>query len=433
MGAASQQSQTPVPLDKMHHLSIRGKSSSIIPTDLDVGQPVRAAYLKRGPALSQPPLIAASPFVPRVLVAHLMRNKKNLALGVKFVSANSTDAITNLEGALHTYVNPVIPILMHGDYTYHGAHTVNAFEPSPQGKQQARLVVMSAMVHPDFELQYVMYRAAALDEHPIHGEDLGDDFSIPSVQDKQNSKSRDAYDRRLKRHLVKHLTEDGSLPGKATVNPMSQDDAVALLSRGGSPIGRYVAPQCNPKDVLSLELLFFSAIQQVVNEFSALEALCPNGYVYTFDPPAIFANTLSATLINRLFIAALGHVARLNPAGLGNLRVFAFNDYADPQAIGLVRNALKEYNHISVTSKSSLFPSPRSGPARYVPPPNATDALLVIHNNSDAFGQNIEYEGDMGSMDGALGCHSNAAACLHRRHPKLVDNVLDASMRLRTR
>jgi len=362
------------------------------------------------------------------MITHLMRNKKDRAIGVKFADLTGKDAVTNMEGAMHTFLTPLVKINMHGDYVYNGYHGVESFE-NQNGRQQARVVLLSAMVQPDFEGEKVMYQLAALGDAKVLGEDLGPDFTILSVQAKQNIGTLAAYETRLRRHMIQHLTVNGYLPAKSSVKPMSYDAAVKHLSTGGSPIGQYVTPPRKPQDVLSLELLFFSSVEQVINEFSALEALCAwTGYVYTFDPPAIFAQTLGATLLNRLFIAAIAHVARVNPGAFRQLRCFAFNDYADKQAVPLLRAALKDYPHVPVVPKAHLFPPP-SG--RYDPPDTGANAMLVLHNNSDAFGQNIETEADGGSMDGAIGTHSSAAASLHRQHPHLVDQVLAMSARMR--
>jgi hypothetical protein len=45
---------------------------------------------------------------------------------------------------------------------------------------------------------------------------------------------------------------------------------------------------------------------------------------------------------------------------------------------------------------------------------------LVIHNNSNAFGQNIEYEDGMGSLDAAVGNASDAAVSLSRETIKPI-------------
>lgn len=37
--------------------------------------------------------------------------------------------------------------------------------------------------------------------------------------------------------------------------------------------------------------------------------------------------------------------------------------------------------------------------------------------------QNIQFEGPAGSLDGAIGYYSSAAASLHREHPRLTDHL----------
>jgi len=50
--------------------------------------------------------------------------------------------------------------------------------------------------------------------------------------------------------------------------------------------------------------------------------------------------------------------------------------------------------------------------------------MLVVHNNSDGFGQNIETEYALGSLDGAVGSNSSAAASLYRGREDLLDFIL---------
>jgi hypothetical protein len=69
------------------------------------------------------PWISHSHFVPGETVKHLMRNKKDSAIGVKFMkSRQNPDKITNMEGALHKFVNPIVEVTMHGDYVWRDGH-----------------------------------------------------------------------------------------------------------------------------------------------------------------------------------------------------------------------------------------------------------------------------------------------------------------------
>jgi hypothetical protein len=265
---------------------------------------------------------------------------------------------------------------------------------------------------------------AALKEDPLSGLSLPDGFVLPDVAMKQDSTKRAAYDLSLKRHMVAHLTRESRLPSIRNAKIEGPSTAAILENSILSPVpflepilGKYVQLQSGP--VLSLELLFNSAVHQLRNELSALEALCPQGYIYTLDPPSIFAKEIGAGILNRLQFAALKYLAAKNK--FWNMRAFAFNNYADSGAINLIKAALSNQPHILVVPKSSLFKGPWS---TYAALPGTEGALLVIHNNSDAFGQNIETEWETGSMDGAIGANSSTAASLKRNLPGLVSNLM---------
>ena len=108
--------------------------------------------------------------------------------------------------------------------------------------------------------------------------------------------------------------------------------------------------------------------------------------------------------------------------------VFAFNDYADDAAVALAQNALRKQEGVIVTSMAKLFQGENGqyDVAKFAEDQEASgkglqDAMLVIHNNSDGFGQNIETEGSTGSLDGAIGANSSAAASLKRDREDLLD------------
>jgi hypothetical protein len=396
----------------------KGRSDELVTTKLTTDAPVRYTYLLNFQE-APPPVISSSDFIPRVMIEHLMRNKKDSALGVKFRPGRS-DRITNMEGAMHTYVTPLALVAIHGDYVYSYRHTIKPFEPQ-NGKQRARIVAMSAMIQPDFENTEVLLKVMQLTDTPVEGELLPSDFQIMSDIDKQSPESREVYDTLLRKHLIASLVERGRLPRANEVAAIQQAEAIDRLEkaiRGQISVieaVRDIFVTLNSGAVVSLELLFNSALHQVVNEISALECMCPQGYVYTFDPPAIFAYETGATILNRAQFAALKFLSQTSK--FANMRAYGFNDYDDEDAVPFLKAALALQAHVLVVPKKELFKGPKG---HYSIPPGGEGALLVIRNNSDGFGQNIETEGEGSSMDGAIGTHSSAAASLHRRHPHRV-------------
>ncbi|PVH76719.1 hypothetical protein DL98DRAFT_517808 [Cadophora sp. DSE1049] len=312
-----------------------------------------------------------------------------------------------------------------------------------------RSVVMSASIHMDFELSSVMTELCRLRGAEVVGRDLGEDpsWKILSKEDKQDTVLRDAYDEALRQHMVFHLMSSRRLPAvsEQSNKVMNREQALSLLSlliSNSSPID--IPAHLTNQHVkinsrtLSLELLFATAFHLVRNEFSALEALCPQGYVYTYDPASIFAGSVGAGLLNRLFILAVKHLSSHNQ--LTNLRIFGFNNYADRPALELLKTALAAQPNVIVVSKSELFQAEdgryddgtwlegkgNGDGGRYDVSkwPSAKRAMLVIHNNSDAFGQNVETEGMGGSLDGAVGASSSAAGTLERGRGDLLDYVV---------
>jgi hypothetical protein len=69
----------------------------------------RSVFLEGGSDRFSPPIISKSHFVSNKMAEHLMKNKKYLALGVKYQYG---DLITNMEGALHTFVTPISNIFL---------------------------------------------------------------------------------------------------------------------------------------------------------------------------------------------------------------------------------------------------------------------------------------------------------------------------------
>ncbi|KAH8794272.1 hypothetical protein F5882DRAFT_398085 [Hyaloscypha sp. PMI_1271] len=389
--------------------------------------------VKKGNLIVPPPLISCSEFVPRKLVELLMRKKKDSALGIKFVP-NRNDEITDMEGAMHTFVTPVIGRCeMVGDYRFDKGHGVTVFGDvdSEGGKGKVRLtrsVVLSASIQMDFEGHKVLLRVCKLDGERVVGVDKGlDDWPIISREDKQNHGIRNRYDEFLRNYMVFHLMSERSLPGRKEVKEYMDTEATAgfldgvILGTGDAKeemVDKYT--ELYNDDIVSLELLFNVALHQVRNEFSALEALCPQGYVYTYDPASIFASEIGAEILNRLMLAAVKYLSGKNQ--FQNMRIVGLNDYADRGIIRLAKVALDKQTKVRVVSKAALF-SGVDGKYDTRDFPEAQGSALVIHNNSDGFGQNIETEGPFGSLDGAIGSKSSAAGSLERNRPDLLDFV----------
>jgi hypothetical protein len=356
-----------------------------------------------------------------------MRKKKNSAIGVKFQSGNiPPDAITNMEGAMHTFVTPVVHAFIHGDYVFDNGHRMIVFSDIDK-MQQARTVIVSAQIQPDFEGARVMLALSALKEEPVLGQGLPADFSILGTTEKQSKPQREAYDILLQRHMVQHLTRSHRLPGIHEAGSQALDIGQAITSMEklissstsnfADVVDIYV--RLDNGSIVSLELLVNSAVHQLRNELSALEVLAPQGYVYTSDPASIFAREIGAKILNRLQFLALKQLA--SESRFSNMRAFAFNDYDDRNAISLIEKALSSQPHVQVEPKRAFF----KGPNRtYRALAGTEGALLVLHNNSDAFGQNIETEWATGSMDGAIGAFSSAAGSLRRDRLDLCTRIM---------
>lgn len=371
-----------------------------------------------------------------------MRKKKSSALGVKWLKG---DDITNMEGAMHSFVTPVISRCeMIGDYRYNpafGGHGIDRFGDTVQrsttdGRQRkyqlTRFVVLSASIQMDFENTRVMLSACMLEASETIGHDLLSDSAwvILDKKAKQDDKQRQAYDESLRQHMIYHLTEARRLPSRESVNDLLDiDETIQLLEsfittpidNTDKLVGKFT--NLDDRQIISIEILFNAAVQQAKNELAALEVLCPQGYVYTYDPASIFARKIGSKVLNRLMLAALKHLS--DHYKFENMRVFGFNRYADRGAMSLLRSALKKQEHVIVTGKQDLFNGAGGARGLYdvTHIPQARGAILVIHNNSDGFGQNIETEGMTGSLDGAIGSSSSAAASLERNRKDLLDFI----------
>lgn len=433
-----------------------------------------------------PPVIAYSHFIPPTMVEHLMRAKKDSALGGKWEDwkkgdDRQPDSITHMEAALHTFVTPVVGQgVMHGIHVFADGHRVKPFGPSPEGDQLAMPCIISAMIHQDYEYDVVMPVLFSLEEQPIEGKSAKFP-NIISTAVKQDEQKRHQYDALLKKAAVRFLCKSHRLPALSDVlRPKSKDASTGYeLFKDVTAAAKHLEDLIvhTPKSItfadkyikhrgkiISMEMMMNTAAHQVYNEFAAIEKACPPGvdWMYTFNPPRIFAKwwdpkgkgSSGTEFMSIVWVAAFLMI-RLKRGG--DVKIFdrchaiAWDDYATPGIVGLLE-AVEEahpglwpihvYNLDQIYDRSSpkakpkapeeipgrgfknlLFKIPKT--SRGPEPGENAGYLLVIHNNSDAFGQNIETECGAGSLDGAIGTYSNAAACLARGKRDLLTNLVE--------
>ena len=260
--------------------------------------------------------------------------------------------------------------------------------PTKWGRQQCRPALLSTQIHLDFETREVGAALYALDEEEVVGEPF-EPFTVLEDSRKVKPAERKGYDDQLRRLAILHLTRDGRLPRARDTKPVSRNDAVQLIE------GDLRSPTFNPEllrdkfvitsaGALSLEMLEQSYVASLVNELSVLEIICPNGHIYLYNPPSIFARFFPAVLSTRLMALALRRIAADND--LSCLHTFAIDTFGDPDSLAIMKLALSAKQRVKVLSREELFGD--GGHLRC-----DTGLTLVCHNNSDGFGQNIETEG----------------------------------------
>ncbi|KAG9947313.1 hypothetical protein KCU85_g5840, partial [Aureobasidium melanogenum] len=404
-----------------------------ISSDNLVETPVPTAKLPRNYWITNsrellPPWIACSEFVPPAMIEFLMRCKKRTALAVKFQKG---DKITNMEGAMHTFVTSLELAWLHGERGYNKGHTFTPYLPSGNFRR-GRQVLISNMIHQDFETDEVMMTLASLTKSKTT---LIADFEIPSTEEKQSDDVRNRYDDALRRLMVCSLVLDGELPSieVGSAKAMSRTQAKSFLAKKVLEADcRNVLEQVrnslfwltatSKRDIplLSLELLVATAYHQFRNEMDALERICKHqGYIYTFSAPKIFIEEFGSEdgLMACIYAAELKHY--LQTTKPRKMRVFQLPEV--PGQWGLwMRTALSAAPEVRVMTKQELY-SKEDPSDCYNPPYEGT--MLVLHNCSDAFGQNIRYETGAGSLDAIIGRFTSAAGSLLNDREDLVSMV----------
>ncbi|KAH0342364.1 hypothetical protein KCU81_g5726, partial [Aureobasidium melanogenum] len=381
--------------DPFQSLAADISSDNLVETPVPKAKLPRNYWIANSKELS-PPWIACSEFVPPAMIEFLMRCKKRTALAIKFQKG---DKITNMEGAMHTFVTSLELAWLHGERGYNKGHTFTPYLPSGNFRR-GRQVLISNMIHQDFETDEVMMKLASLTKSKTT---LIADFSIPSTEEKQSDDVRNRYDDALRRLMVYSLVLDGELPSieVGSAKAMSRTQAKSFLAKKVLEADcRNVLEQVrnslfwltatSKRDIplLSLELLVVTAYHQFRNEMDALERICKHqGYIYTFSAPKIFIEEFGSE---------------------------------DGQWGLWMRTALSAAPEVRVMTKQELYS--KEDPSDCYNPPCA-GTMLVLHNCSDAFGQNILYETGAGSLDAIIGRFTSAAGSLLNDREDLVSMV----------
>ena len=336
---------------------------------------------------------------------------------------------------MHTFVTSVVLAWWHGEFDW-ARRKMNPY-PSSGRFQTGRLVLISNMIHQDFENNEVILKLSSLTEEPTRRRE---NYSVPSFQERQSDTVRAEYDDALRCWMAHYLTVDRGLPSireacSSEHNPMTLSDAVSflqdLVKSSSSDILRAVKGQffwlneptkySTGLPLLSLEVLVTTAYHQFRNEINMLEKICEHqGYIYTFDPPNIFCQAIGRRAMMALIYAAgLKHFVQTTK--LRRMHAFVVTNMPGSW-LQSIRMASRGQSY-RVMSKEELYSKQETPYDQYKAPPGAEDAVLVLHNNSDAFVQNIEFEGGCGSLDAIVGEWSSAAASLLRTRDDLLDHL----------
>jgi hypothetical protein len=337
----------------------------------------RSVFMKAGFTQSFAPIVSKSEFVPNKMAIHLMKHKKRLALGIKYEYG---DRITNMEGALHTFVTPIINFAMTGDYIYQYGHGATSF----QGK--ARNMVMSAAIQPDFEYDNVMLPIVKVTDKEVTGESIDwEKFELIHEMKEIKKETLSEYEEKLRKHMIYHLTENHKLPSLNSIKgSMNTKDCIDYLNNIISNKedfeikDQYTNMQGH---VISLEALFNVYVEQIRNEFSVFESNLPQGYVYTINPPRIFASEIgqkNVAILNRLQMLAF---RQLGIKSFKNLRGIGFDGFADPEGVSLYKTIFKGVE-VEIKEKNLLLGTDGKYSSKH-------GYALIVHNNSDAFGENM--------------------------------------------
>ena len=390
-----------------------------------------------------PVVIGKSSFVSDDLLNFIMTNKTDGdGYTVKFnpegLDSNPDHGIVNnfgpcmitpMEGCMHTYATPIVgDVRMCGDYYYEKGHCHVNF-----GGNQYRQVILSAAIHPDCEVadpvpphQGVFVPLVEIGESV---EGLNVSPPVLSLSDRHDPEKVANYDRQLLQRQIYSLTSRNRRISREEVTKQyditeAEKRVEGLIKAGKSREEiqgelRTEAILLNGR-LISMEILYNSYIEQLQNELFTCEQLTgEEGYVYTIDPPRIFAGQLGDDGAHALNLFQCLALKTLQPS-LRKLKRIGMGGAPDEQQAKIIE--LYNIRTKDLAMKKTEMQDPDTHLLRQGVIGNAA---LILHNNSDAFYQNIRYEAAGGSLDGEIGeCCNACLALLPKTNPDIHRRVI---------
>ncbi len=398
----------------------------------------RIAAYRAGNALFKPIVVTCSSVISPQFMAETTNRLAERAIGQKFEDIEG-GLLTNGDAELRSYGLAIVETMLKGDIVYKQGLVCNPFGQDGM----VRKVLLSTFIQPDFEKECSTLASFSLSFETIYPQPtcppLLSEEVLRSKEEDLSQQQIQRHEREIKAYLAYQLNGGRALPSKeeciARAVPLTGDlDLDIQLLEEGAVCGDETVvkgllesliadPDLTPEGIQEKVSRIYVQVGEeifpalmLLNKYSktleaelvALERTCPQGYVYTFDPPSIFATLFGCnpTFLNRFHILALKYMNRKGDCPLNNMRAFAFNDFLDENALALLEK-IGFPPGVTIMNKVALFAT-----GNYVAPPGTEACPLVLHNNSDGYGNNILSEISLGSMDGLFCCESTAGISL---------------------
>lgn len=137
-------------------------------------------------------------------------------------------------------------------------------------------------------------------------------------------------------------------------------------------------------------------------------------YIFTIDPPAIFVaqSRIDPKILNRIqALAILYNKYVRKQVSTQRMSRILYNGAMDPKGVAFYQSLLSsksDDDFFSVSDKLAVIPAGKNWNYEGI----QENEILVLHNNGNAFGDNLTSSDDvnqLNSMDGAAGVYTTAA------------------------